>query len=282
MTIPAQPGSTTVPETSGVDLARAALHSAMQAAKRRPSEGKARRVTTKRADRTGGRDPLTLAGAIERMVAERGWKTPVAGGNVLGQWADIAPELAGKVSAERFDADTGTLHLRPASDAYGTQLRLHQARIITTINQHLGEDLVRTIRTLPVGAPGRPAPEPAADPTPHTAAPPVASTEPRPRNPAYLATLAVAREHKPDPIVHPDLTRVVEAQTQALLHGREPETAFSEAVYQQEQARARRALETAQRRPSLEASLAAARRRKRAEEAGSTTAPQTPPLQKTA
>lgn len=265
MTIPAQPGSTSAPETSGVDLARAALHSAMAAAKRRPSEGKARRVTTKRADRTGGRDPLTLAGAIERMVAERGWKAPVAGGNVLGQWGDIAPELAGKVSAERFDADTGTLHLRPASDAYGTQLRLHQARIISTINQHLGEGLVRTIRVLPVGAPARPAPGPADDPapafrTPHTAAQPVADAEPRPRNPVYLATLAVAREHKPDPIVHPDLTRVVEAQTQALLRSREPVTAFSEAVYQQEQARARQ--EAARGRRGLDASLRAARRRK--------------------
>lgn len=282
MTIPAQPGSTSAPETSGVDLARAALHSAMAAAKRRPSEGKARRATAKRADRTGGRDPLTLAGAIERMVAERGWKTPVAGGNVLGQWADIAPELAGKIHAERFDDDTGTLHLRPASDAYGTQLRLHQTRIISTINKHMGENLVRTIRTLPVGAPARPAPAPVAAPTPpplsHTAAPPVADAEPRPRNPAYLATLAVAREHKPSPIVHPDLTHVVNAQTQALLRNREPGTAFAEAVYQQGQARARRDAALAGR--SLEASLRAARRRKYMP--APATAPQAAPLRNTA
>lgn len=271
MAIPTQPDITTTPELSGVDLARVALQSAMAAAKNKPREKKARRVTTKRADRGAGRDPITFADAIQRMVTERGWKTPVAGGSILDQWTDIAPELAGKVSAERFDADTGTLHLRPASDAYGTQLRLHQARIIATINKHMGDTLVEAIRALPVGAPTCPTSVAAAadESTPTTRAPQMpASTEPRPRNPHYLATLAAAREHKPEPIVNPDLTRVVEAQTEALLRGREPETAFSEAMYQQEQAQARDAQEAARRRPSLQASLHAARRRKRAEEAG--------------
>lgn len=270
MTIPAQPNATSSPALSGVDLARVALQAAMASAKNKPREKKARRITTKRADRTGGRDPITFADAIQRMVTERGWKTPVAGGGLLAQWADIAPELAGKVAAERFDADTGTLHLRPASDAYGTQLRLHQARIIATINKHMGETLVEAIRALPVGAPTRPTPVAAGDPAlPDPRGPQQsASTEPRPRNPHYLATLAVAREHKPEPIVNPDLTRVVEAQTQALLRGREPEAAFSEAMYQQQKAQARAAQEAALRRPSLEASLHAARRRKRAEEAG--------------
>jgi hypothetical protein len=270
MTTPTQPETLTAPQTSGVDLARVALQAAMAAAKNKPAEKKGRRLVTKRVER-GGREPITFADAIQRMVTERGWKTPVAGGSILDQWADIAPELAGKVAAERFDADTGTLHLRPVSDAYGTQLRLHRARIIAAVNKHMGENLVEAIRTLPVGAPTRPEPETAETGTAARQAPqgsPAASTEPLPRSPGYLAALAVAREHKPEPTVHPDLTHVINAHTEALLRGREPETAFSEAMYQQERAQARAAQEAAQRRPSLEASLHAARRRKRAEEAG--------------
>ncbi|MEU3707312.1 hypothetical protein AB0E82_34100 [Streptomyces anulatus] len=53
------------------------------------------------------------------MLAERGWVTPAAAaataGSVIAQWSAIAPELAGKVEAVRFDTATRTLHLRPSS-----------------------------------------------------------------------------------------------------------------------------------------------------------------------
>lgn len=188
------------------------------------------------------------------------------------------------------DPDSGQALARHPADAVRavaesrrrTQLRLHQARIITTINKHMGESLVENIRTLPVGPSARPTPAAGSGPLP-APRPPQQPTNhgPLPRNPAYLATLAVAREHRPNPIVHPDLTRVIDAQTEALLRNREPETAFAEAVYQQDQARALQ--EAMGGHTSLEASLRAARRRTRAEASGSASGPpHASPLRNTA
>ncbi|MFE0695067.1 hypothetical protein [Streptomyces sp. NPDC058869] len=42
-------------------------------------------------------------------------------------------ELAGKVETTQFDATTGTLHLRPATPAYRTQLTLHQKQITAKV-----------------------------------------------------------------------------------------------------------------------------------------------------
>lgn len=258
---------------SGVDLARVALVNARAAAKAAPVH-KRRTVTSTRRARGSGRDPLPFAAAITQMMADRGWDMATRGGSIIDQWLTIAPELAGKVAAEHFDADTGTLHLRPSSDAYRAQLNLYQRQITAKVNATVGADTVRHLKILTPGhvdTPAHPSPVHSATetttPTRQTTQPAPAEA-PRQRHPAYLATLAVAREHKPDPIVNPDLTRVIEQQTEALLAGREPETAFSEAVYQQERARARAAQDAAQSRPSLEASLRAARRRKRAEEGG--------------
>lgn len=284
MTTPAQPETAAGPGISGIDLARVALQAAMANSKNQPVK-KARRVTTRRTDRSPGRDPVAFASAIQQMVTERAWKTPVAGGTVLDQWARVAPDLVGKVFPERFDAGTGTLHLRPVSDAYGTQLRIHQTRIIATVNQHLGDDnLVQALRILPVGAPAHRPPE-ANEPAPAPRTPPQApgpepDALPRQRHPGYLATLAAAREYKPERHMNPHVDRAIASQNEALCRKRESEAAFSEAVHQQQQAQASRA--TTEGHRSLEASIRAARRRKRAEETGTTTASQAPSLRKTA
>ncbi|MFE2039162.1 hypothetical protein ACFXBB_39280 [Streptomyces scopuliridis] len=50
-----------------------------------------------------------------------------AGGSVLAQFESIlaaaVPELAGRVRAVAFDADTGRLDVVPDAPAYGTKLR---------------------------------------------------------------------------------------------------------------------------------------------------------------
>ncbi|MFF3734632.1 DciA family protein [Streptomyces sp. NPDC002476] len=125
---------------------------------------------------------LGLGTALRRMWAERSWDTAAVGGTVLDRWPTIAPNLTGKVAAERYDDETQTLHLRPISHAYCTQLTLHQRQIVRQINAAVGDD---TVRSLEILAPGTvDAPQPATPAAPRTQAPTV---QPRPGHPGYLA-----------------------------------------------------------------------------------------------
>ncbi|MFF2940272.1 DciA family protein [Streptomyces niveus] len=73
--------------------------------------------------------------------------------------AAVVPRLPDHVQAVAFHPQTGQLELRPDSPAYGTQLRLIAARIVTAANESAGTGAVRSIRVLPVGArPHRPEP----------------------------------------------------------------------------------------------------------------------------
>ncbi|MFJ9195485.1 DciA family protein [Streptomyces globisporus] len=163
---------------TGADLARIALQSARAAAKSAP-QPKRTRTTTTRTQRSGGRDPLPFADALSRMVAERGWATPAAAaataGSLIDQWPAIAPELAGKVEAVQFDAATGTLHLRPATPAYRTQLTLHQKQITAKVNNTVGPDTVRRLEILRPAALTSPSPHDARTSAPAVALQPAAT-----------------------------------------------------------------------------------------------------------
>ncbi|MCQ8772076.1 DciA family protein [Streptomyces telluris] len=145
-------------EVSGVDLARVALHQAREAAKAR-GEGGTRR--TKRrpraaAARRDGREPTGFAAVLAGLMAERAWDIPAAGGSVLDQWpaitATVSPNLAAHVQAVAFHTGSGQLDLRPDTPAYGTQLRLLNARIVAAANDVAGTQAVRSIRVLAIGA----------------------------------------------------------------------------------------------------------------------------------
>lgn len=149
-----------IPEASGADLARVALHQAREAARQRGTQARTPRRT--KCVRTGvqqcdRRDPTGFAAVIQSLIAERAWDVPASGGSILDQWPDIAaevaPNLAAHVAALAFDSPAGRLDLRPDSPAYGTQLRLLTARIIDAVNQRAGKPVVREIRVLPAGAP---------------------------------------------------------------------------------------------------------------------------------
>ncbi|WP_329595914.1 DciA family protein (plasmid) [Streptomyces sp. NBC_01362] len=138
--------------TSGVDLARVALRAARAAAKTQPQAKRRTGASAPRRSRGAGRDPLSFGQAISKMVAERGWDSTAAAASaassILDQWPAIAPELVGKVDAVRFDAETRTLHLRPATPAYRTQLTLHQKQITAKVNGAVGPDTVRHLEIL--------------------------------------------------------------------------------------------------------------------------------------
>ncbi|SEB31651.1 Predicted nucleic acid-binding protein, contains Zn-ribbon domain (includes truncated derivatives) [Streptomyces misionensis] len=162
------------PELSGVDLARVALRSAREAARKRgDSEAAMPRRRTQRAVKRDGREPTGFAAVLQGLMTERAWAIPAAGGSVLDRWTDIAaavsPRMPEHVQAVAFHPESGQLDLRPDSPAYATQLRLITARIIATVNQEVGTDAVRTIRVLAAGATPEP---PAVKPAPQTAAAP--------------------------------------------------------------------------------------------------------------
>lgn len=141
-------------EPTGVDLARVALAQARKAAKANgalAATGK-QKPTRRRRTRSDGRDPVGLASAVNGLMNDRGWETPAAGATVVNAWPDIAPELCGKVTAIRYDADTGSLHLQPASPAFATHLRLLGAQLVKRVNTHIGGPTVRTIKVLPPGS----------------------------------------------------------------------------------------------------------------------------------
>ncbi|MFD6833176.1 DciA family protein [Streptomyces diastaticus] len=213
-------------QPTGVDLARVALNAARAAAQRQGTE-----TTVQRRPRRStiihtrtGREPLSLGTTIERMLAERGYTTPAAGGTICDQWPDIAatiaPTLARHTTATAFDPDSGRLDLRATSTAYATQARLMAGPLTNAANHHAGRTLVKTIRVLNPNAR-------AIDPTQVEARP-----APAPRGPVrtretastgYREALAAHQAH------HPQLTDPAikaAAERQHLDAAREPEDKF--------------------------------------------------------
>ncbi|MEU6299987.1 hypothetical protein [Streptomyces erythrochromogenes] len=56
---------------------------------------------------------------LQRLMADRAWALPIAGGTVLDYWPDVAaavaPKLPDHAQAVAFHLDTGQLDLRPGS-----------------------------------------------------------------------------------------------------------------------------------------------------------------------
>ncbi|MFD8626638.1 DciA family protein [Streptomyces hygroscopicus] len=248
----------TDPQTSGIDMARAAFRAARAAAKNQPAtKPRPRRTTVRRGD---GRDPISLGGAITGLLTDRGWEAPTTGGNILDQWPTLCPDFASTVQPIHYDHDTGRLDLRPVSHAYAAQLRLSGPQLAQRINDKLGRTAVRMIRVLTPGpvTPGRPA---AAGP-----APAGCRDEPAPvrtrddASPGYHQARA-AIYHGPPVGMKPRLER--EYGVGEFAHLREAPERFTDAVV---------ALETAVAAETggnnCEASRQAARKRARAERAG--------------
>lgn len=254
-------------QPSGIDLARAALAAARADAKTRPTQPqRKRRPTTSTSTRRPG-DPMGLGAAITRMMTDHGWEPPEPGGSILDQWPTIAPELIDKVAAVRFEHDTGTLHLKPISDAYATQLRMFQPQILRRIHDKTNSRSVRQLRILPPGIATAADAEPAAPETPQ----PRQDTPVKTRDtahPGYQHTLALAlehrgtRHHRVDPYEEEARAR----QEAALRAGRLPETEHREAMWEIDRL-------TSQQPDQTEAVRQAAIARARHERAGGTTLP---------
>jgi predicted nucleic acid-binding Zn ribbon protein len=252
---------TDTPPASGVDMARAALAAARAAAKTRPAEPKRKKTRPGRQTRGTGRDPLALGAAINGMMTDRGWEPPEAGGSILDQWPTIAPELADKVAAVRYEHDTGILHLRPASPAYATQLRMFRTALVRRIHEKTGQRTVRDLKILAPGGPDSTPADPAEQTTAVAADAPVRTRETA--SPGYRDTLAVVLEHKPDrPPVNPYVEEAMRRQEAALRAGRQDEEEHREAVWAED------ATPAGPEPGSVEASLRAALAYKRSQQGG--------------
>lgn len=227
-------------QPSGIDLARAALAAARAAAKTRPTQPqRKKRPTTGTSTRRPG-DPMGLGAAITRMMTERDWRPPETGGSIIDHWPTIAPELADKVAAVRYEHDAGVLHLRPATDAYGTQLRLHQTQILARIQQAPSGKSVHSLKILPTGA---------VTPTHTEAVPePEKPREPAPvrtretASPGYREALAAALDHRPGPPpINPYIEEARQRQIAALRANRQPEAEHRDAVWEVDRLKAAQA-----------------------------------------
>ncbi|MFC8294862.1 hypothetical protein ACFUJ0_10510 [Streptomyces sp. NPDC057242] len=93
----------TVPEMSGVDLARQALLAAREAAKKNGAARQKPKRRTGTAVRRDGREPLGLGAAISMMMTERGLVAPAAGGSVLAQWKIILAAAGPEEIVSRYE-----------------------------------------------------------------------------------------------------------------------------------------------------------------------------------
>ncbi|MFI8200399.1 hypothetical protein ACIF6K_28395 [Streptomyces sp. NPDC085942] len=96
---------------------------------------------TATAVRRDGREPLGLSAAIGAMMTERGLVAPAVGRSVLADFHTIlaatVPELAGRVRATAFDAESGRLDVAPDAPAVGTKLRWSAPKLIAAANERV-------------------------------------------------------------------------------------------------------------------------------------------------
>ncbi|MFC8705857.1 DUF721 domain-containing protein [Streptomyces anulatus] len=222
---------TTESELSGVDLARQALLAAREAARKNGATAKKPKRRTTTAVRRDGREPLGLGSAISMMMTARGMAAPAAGGSVLADFDTIltavVPELAGRVTAVAFDAETGRLDVAPDLPAAGTQLRWSAPKLVAAANERVSGANVRALHVLapapvkagPTTTAAELAPQPIAHATPIQRADPPEGY--RDAIAAHRATWNTTWQH-----TRPEIQAAAERQLRERL--REPEDRFAD------------------------------------------------------
>lgn len=99
-----------------------------------------------------GRDPELLGDQIERMIADRGWRTDVAAGSVMSRWPDLVGSQVAEHSAP-VSFEDGVLTVRADSTAWATQLRLLTSSILGRLAEEVGPETVVELRVVGPSAP---------------------------------------------------------------------------------------------------------------------------------
>lgn len=135
-------------------LARARAHARQQGTAREASSSSTYKRRPPAAQLSNGRDPMLLGSAVDGMVAELGWEHQAAVGAITGRWVEIVgAEVADHVTAEHFDAESATLHLRADSTAWATQVRMLLPTLMSRLVDELGSGVVRSVTVLGPTAP---------------------------------------------------------------------------------------------------------------------------------
>nr|WP_239154265.1 DciA family protein [Amycolatopsis sp. FDAARGOS 1241] len=144
-------------QTSGRDLAHAALEAAKAKAKERgaPPNLRRGRITgsggqNPRRRRWSGagadaRDPQPLGRLVSRLVADSGWQDTMTNARVFGQWARLVGEDVAE-HAQPVSLKDGELTVRASSTAWATQLRLLQGKLLAKIAAGVGHGVVKRMR----------------------------------------------------------------------------------------------------------------------------------------
>lgn len=143
---------------------------------------------------------------------------PAAGGSVLADFdailAAAMPELAGRVRAVAFDADTGRLDVVPDAPAVGTKLRWSAPQLIAATNERVPNANVQTLQVL-APKPVKTGPTLAATDLP-TPSGPTLREERRPSPDGYRRAIEAHRQAAPSPRVDLGVAEAVERQTKAM------------------------------------------------------------------
>lgn len=141
-----------------IDAAQVALNRARRFSTSQPDgtsyRAKPKKVRSARSAETtyssagqSARDPMGLEVVLKRVVAERGWQSPMAVGSVMADWpALVGPDIAAHAVPESFEAST--LQVRCESTAWATQLRLLAPALLAKFRAELGEGVVTRIDVL--------------------------------------------------------------------------------------------------------------------------------------
>ncbi|WP_203732906.1 DUF721 domain-containing protein [Paractinoplanes durhamensis] len=134
---------------SGPDLARAVLDAAL--AKRRAAaaaprrrgagSGDGRRLRGYSGPGPDPRDPQPFGAMLERLMKARGWEKPKAEATVFGAWEKVVGADIAKHSRP-VKLDAGVLTVEAESTAWATQLRMLAAKLLRSIAQEVGHNVV--------------------------------------------------------------------------------------------------------------------------------------------
>ena len=94
-----------------------------------------------------GRDPDSIAAAIQRLTLERGWSSSLAQAALFVDWADaVGPAVA--EHARPAELTDGQLVIRCDSTAWATQLGLMRTQLLTRLAERFPDARVERLRFL--------------------------------------------------------------------------------------------------------------------------------------
>lgn len=87
----------------------------------------------------------SLNSILVREIRKQGWQKPLASGWLMGQWSEIVGEDIAAHTKIEMVKDT-TLFITCDSTAWATNLRLMQRRILQTIADRTGPDVITQLK----------------------------------------------------------------------------------------------------------------------------------------